>query len=282
MSFVGKLLVVVQVVLSICFMTFAGAVYSTHSNWKQAHATVSERLANAQADLAAARSTHQKAADDHQAALAKAEKTADEKTAEVAQLDLKVAKYDSDLESHERSANVAQEMARIAQEESDERNRESLELRKQNEVITRTRDDELKTRMELEDKLRAEEDKVAVLNSSIKIRLKDIALYQKALRQLGATADTTTLAAKQEPPPAVDGKVINVLKNRRGKVNLLEITIGSDDGLVEGHRLFIYRGDKYLGQAIIVQTSTDKAVAEMTKRAKTGLIKEGDIVTTKL
>lgn len=282
MSFVGKLLVVVQVVLSICFMTFAGAVFATHSNWKKSHDAVSERLATTQSDLAAARSTMEKAADEHQAALAAEEKKTATLTAEVAKLTLDNTKHESDLESHERSANVAQEMARIAQEEAEERKREALELRKQNEVITRTRDEELRFRMELEDKLRAEQDKVAILSSTIKDRLKEIVLYKKALRQVGADADVATLAAKQEPPPPVDGKVINILKNSRGKVDMLEITIGSDDGLAEGHVLFVYRGNKYLGQARIVETSTDKAVAEVTKRAKTGLIQEGDNVTTKL
>src|SRR5690242_5818863 len=35
MSFVGKILVVVQVILSICFMAFAGAVYSAQMNWRE-------------------------------------------------------------------------------------------------------------------------------------------------------------------------------------------------------------------------------------------------------
>ena len=34
MSFVGKILVVVQLVLSVLFMALAGAVFSVHQNWK--------------------------------------------------------------------------------------------------------------------------------------------------------------------------------------------------------------------------------------------------------
>jgi chromosome segregation ATPase len=37
MTFVGKVLVVVQVVLSLCFMAFAGAVYTVQQEWKTAH-----------------------------------------------------------------------------------------------------------------------------------------------------------------------------------------------------------------------------------------------------
>ena len=34
MSFVGKILVVIQFVLSICFVAFAGVVYTAHMNWR--------------------------------------------------------------------------------------------------------------------------------------------------------------------------------------------------------------------------------------------------------
>src|SRR3970040_390648 len=37
MTFVGKVLVVVQVFLSLCFMAFAGAVYTVQQDWKAAH-----------------------------------------------------------------------------------------------------------------------------------------------------------------------------------------------------------------------------------------------------
>ena len=37
MTFVGKVLVIVQVVLSLCFMAFAGAVYTVQQDWKTAY-----------------------------------------------------------------------------------------------------------------------------------------------------------------------------------------------------------------------------------------------------
>ena len=34
MTFVGKLLVIIQLVLSICFMALAGAVFTRHTQWQ--------------------------------------------------------------------------------------------------------------------------------------------------------------------------------------------------------------------------------------------------------
>ena len=44
MTFVGKVLVIVQVVLSLCFMAFAGAVYTVQQNWKTAYERKVEEL----------------------------------------------------------------------------------------------------------------------------------------------------------------------------------------------------------------------------------------------
>ena len=51
MTFVGKVLVVVQVVLSVCFMAFAAAVYTTPNNWKLQHEQLVEKSTQTEADL---------------------------------------------------------------------------------------------------------------------------------------------------------------------------------------------------------------------------------------
>ena len=78
-------------------------------------------------------------------------------------------------------------------------------------------------------------------------------------------------------PPVVDGLVLNV-----GKDNLVEISIGHDDGLREGHELDVSRGNRYLGRIIIVRTQPDRAVAEIKKDFSKGLIQKGDRVRTKV
>jgi hypothetical protein len=64
----------------------------------------------------------------------------------------------------------------------------------------------------------------------------------------------------------------------------LEITIGSDDGLVVGHELFLYRTSprpEYLGKVLVISVDPDQAVAKVIGHTYQGKkIKEGDSVSS--
>jgi len=78
-------------------------------------------------------------------------------------------------------------------------------------------------------------------------------------------------------PPVADGIVAAV-----GERNLVEISIGSDDGLRVGHRLHVYRDNTYLGHAIVLKTDPDRSVAQIDKKTQRGAIQVRDQVTTTL
>ena len=77
-------------------------------------------------------------------------------------------------------------------------------------------------------------------------------------------------------PPKVDGVVLEV----SGK-DLIEISIGADDGLKVGHALDVYRGSTYLGRIVIRKTGPDRAVGQVLRELQRGQIKRGDRVTTR-
>lgn len=64
--------------------------------------------------------------------------------------------------------------------------------------------------------------------------------------------------------------------------DLIEISLGSDDGLRKGHTVEVFRGSSYLGRARIVKTGPSQAVAEMLKEYQKGFIQKGDRVATRL
>lgn len=72
----------------------------------------------------------------------------------------------------------------------------------------------------------------------------------------------------------VDGVVLVVRKD------LVEISIGSDDGLRKGHRLDVYRESTYLGRVAVRRTAPDRAVAEIIPAFHKGQIRKGDVVRT--
>ena len=63
-----------------------------------------------------------------------------------------------------------------------------------------------------------------------------------------------------------------------------EITIGSDDGLVVGHQLFLYRtkpSAEYLGKATVISTDPDRSVIRVIgTTVQNKKVREGDIVSS--
>jgi hypothetical protein len=88
--------------------------------------------------------------------------------------------------------------------------------------------------------------------------------------------DLDEFAPVDGKPPTVDGVVIAV-----GSKDLLEISIGADDGLKKGHTLEVYRGNSYLGRVVVAETWPDVSVVKIIPEYKKGTIKKGDRVATK-
>lgn len=63
---------------------------------------------------------------------------------------------------------------------------------------------------------------------------------------------------------------------------LIVISAGTDDGLRIGHEVDIYRGDRFLGKAVISNPEYNMSAARVLAEYRQAVIREGDIVTTKL
>jgi hypothetical protein len=77
-------------------------------------------------------------------------------------------------------------------------------------------------------------------------------------------------------PPKVDGVVLMV-----GRDNLVEISLGSDDGIRRGNTLEVFRATKYKGRVEVVQTSPDKSVAKIIPGFQQAKIERDDRVATR-
>jgi vacuolar-type H+-ATPase subunit I/STV1 len=86
-------------------------------------------------------------------------------------------------------------------------------------------------------------------------------------------------AAPGDVVPRVRGVVAKI--QRSGGSQLIEVTIGSDDGLKPGHTLEVFRGDRYLGRAEILKTEPDRAVGRILRQFQEGQIQGGDDVATR-
>lgn len=77
------------------------------------------------------------------------------------------------------------------------------------------------------------------------------------------------------PLPKVRGEVTTI-----GSNGLVEISLGSDDGLRAGHELDVFRRTTYMGRIKVLKTTPDRAVGGVFKEPKEGKIEKGDRVTT--
>jgi hypothetical protein len=93
------------------------------------------------------------------------------------------------------------------------------------------------------------------------------------LRKFGLRPDTP---GPNEPPPPLNGLVTKVSTTGQ----LIEVTVGSDDGLRKDHTMEVFNDKRYLGRMKVIETKPDSAVGRM--EILNGRIQRGDRVATKL
>ena len=72
-----------------------------------------------------------------------------------------------------------------------------------------------------------------------------------------------------------------MLKAEKGSREYLEISLGSDSGLVVGHKVTVFNGEKFLGEVQLTIVEPDKAVGYSIKKSKNAVYHKNDEVTTK-
>lgn len=290
MHFVGKILVVLQLILSVLFMAFAGAVYSAHLNWRTEAQKQQKKVTEVSGKLKDAET----AMESYKTAMEKKVKDAEDKErvadATNKTLETEVSRLKKENAELAVARKTSAEQTQIGGEEAVARNEEAENLRKLNHDQALKLDAEFAVRTKLEDD-----------NHSLKLDLEAsrqknrevLALYavaRRALEAAGITADVRELANRSAPPPPVEGKVEEVKPaKRQGASELVEISLGSDQGLKKGHKMAVWRTGlkggqraKYLGEIMIINTTPDKSVGEVIENTRNGVIQKGDNVTTKL
>ncbi len=288
MSFLGKLLIAFQLVLSIVFLAFAGAVFSTQQNWKTLAETNEKNLKTEQAAHQNDLQADQLAKANLQQELKNELMNASVAAGSAKLLEDDVTSLKKELVAARTERDSQRTLAQVATEEARQRRDEALQQRAVNNDLH-------KLLTEKNDKVKALED--IVFNKSVEEKsltdkhsklLQESAIYKKILAANGLSADPKSVVGLQAPPPTVQGEVLETKRGGRAGSDLVEISLGLDDGLVEGHKLSVYRpaaGDRaasYLGEIRIVYVTPDRSVGVVVARAKNGIIAKGDNVTSKL
>lgn len=282
MTTFGKILVVLHLVLSVIFMAFAGAVYTAHSNWmkkagdsKKAEDKAKGDYANLQAEAERERSL----ASEKQKQL---QDDVNSLTGELRQKTDELRIVNVDYNQVKTALDAEKELARLTSEEATERIKEATLQREKNSQLYQTRNEVVTELKQLEEKLFALEVAKQQMEDKYNLLLRDNATMVSFLAAKQLPTDPKLMLTSTKPPVDVDGIVLVAKKAERGGNELVEISIGSDDDLREGHILTVYNRDKFLGQIKLIKVAPDVSVGLVIRKANNSVIQRGDNVTTKL
>jgi hypothetical protein len=279
MTLVGKIFTVLILVMSVAFLMLAVTIFATHRNWRnvvmgtegqpglqsranelsQVNEALRQEIERSSNRLAIEQAARRYALASLQTKLEQAQQQVRQQEDQLAELQANHGTMVTTLETNEENLRAITEelvnlrtVLRDAQQARDDKFDEVVVLTDQLNEITGT----LRTLREREVQLLAQ------------VGRQKLVLERHDLDEFTPVVDI---------PPEVDGIVTAI-----GDKDLIEISIGSDDGLREGHTLDVFRNNAYLGRIVIRRTEPDRAVAEILKAYRKGIIKRGDRVATKL
>lgn len=276
MNWLGKVFVVVIVIMSLFFMGLSMAVFATHKNWQQVATDLNKKLTEAKTENARLVTEHNRRVEE----LEKEKTSAEQQAAKLDAERVSLAERNNIIQSELDGLKQTQQQ-HIAALDSTQKINKDLDdqvagLRTQIRTTLQARDALFKQALDATEELhRAANDynKTRELNEEL---TKAVAGKDVVLRENGINPNTDPNSVV----PTVEGKIDRIERKAGGQ--LVEVTIGADDGLKVGNTLEISRGAKYLGRVEIIETSPDKSVGRVDRKFQQGQIQEGDRVATRI
>jgi hypothetical protein len=285
MTLVGKIFTMLVFVMSLVFMSFAVMVFATHKNWKEAALANDVAKSTGQIGLkkqleiayASKRALEGELENlktqlaEHQAA----------RRQQLAALQTKVEQAATDL------ATTQAELARlqtahteavaklgVAEANLEKNITENAGLRTDIVTIQQDRDEKLSRVVSLADLVNQAQTKLTQLEERRQQLIAQVAFQKMTMEANGIDANGPLPVSLERP---VDGVVTAVSEK-----NLIEISIGLDDGIREGVTLEVFRENKYLGKVIVRKVTANRSVAEIVPDFLQAPIRKGDRVASKI
>jgi hypothetical protein len=282
MNWLGKVFVVLILIMSLVFMGLAMAVYATHRNWKD--------VIEGTPGSPGLRTRLQQAEQKNQELIAQHNRKVEELEGEREAAEQQVRKLEAErvglatrnqgiqAELDKLNQDIAQATAAVAatQANNDKLAAEVTNLRQQIRTAQQARDAAFKETLASTEQLH----QLIGRYESAQERLQQLLQENTGLKSVMQSHNIDPKTDPSGVVPTVDGVVSQV--RRVPGDQLVEVTIGADDGLKEGDSLIVFRGNRYLGRLAILETSPDKSVGRVERRYQQGQIQEGDRVATRL
>jgi hypothetical protein len=273
MSLLGKIFTVCILLASFFLMIVAMFVYATHKNWSAEHSALSQKFQEAQTANQALEAKYT-----DQIAQLQAEKDAALQDVSKLESELDTVSRQNAVTQQEVDELRAQRREVVGLVTATENNNESLMtevlgLRSSIAENQQARDDAFQKTLQATNELHT---------TSLQFQ----ALKERSAQLVQQLSEA--IARMREGGMDPNGEIV---VQARGKVTgsrradgrqLVEISLGYDDGIRPGQKIEIFRGDRYLGRAEILRADPDVAVGSVMREYQVGQIQEQDDVSTKL
>jgi hypothetical protein len=263
-------------------MCFAGAVYTFQKGWRDKAESSARQVGDLQKNL----SDQQTARADEKTKLEADKKTLEDAAgtarAQIDQLTVDLQQTRARLADAEQERDKHLADLVVAQQEAQARITETTAARSEINTLRDQLNQGIAVRRTLEDQKLDQQGKIDESAEREQQMLKEIG----RLRDLCRVNRVDPNEAYAGPVPAainrVDGVVRQSRRNASRSAELVEISVGSDDGIATKMKLVVFRGSRYICEIEITDVYPDMAVGRVIEETRNGSIERGDNVTTKL
>lgn len=284
MNVIGKIFVFAVFVMSLVFMSFAVAVYSTHTNWQEEIERTADQVRAGKplgwkAQLDEAKKQQKTLADEISQLSRQVAESEAARDQVVAKIQTALEKKDTEL----------QELRKKKDEREDEREKAQAELtatRSELEKVAKTVDELRSDIRGMQSKVDEQVDRTAKIAGDLHEKESFLEIANERKAQLEKQVANARLLLKQhglaidslprDHVPAIDGVVTAVADDS------IEVTLGGDDGVQMGHFLEVWRNDEYVGRVQVISVKSDRSVGRVIPEFRRGIIQPGDRVATRL
>ncbi|MCG8448075.1 MAG: hypothetical protein MI725_00660 [Pirellulales bacterium] len=276
MNLLAKIITVVILLVSLLMMFLSVTVYTTHKNWKGIANNLRTQLNTARNENQQLESKYQSLDSQLQAEIEAAQQEVRKLESERVQLLAQNSAIQQDLDQLRQKDRSNTAAMASTQANNEKLTAEVESLRGDIRRNQQARDEAFATALKATDELHQALGKLNLISQRNAQLAQELGTKTSLLRSKGIDPNT----APDEIVPMIRG-VVSAMHRTAG-AQLIEITIGADDGLKKDHTVEIFRGERYLGRAVIMKTEPDRAVGRVLRRFQQGQIQENDDVATRL
>lgn len=275
MNLLGKMLTFLILVASVAFCFIAIVVVASHQNWKQqalenkAKAEQYRNAANtAQTELEEARTMLEEAAVSRAKAISQLYSELSVVNKSLSDAETQLQQKSAQL--NDSNASLARSQARLAEQDN-----EIATLTQQNNDLANS----LANKSASVASMLSQVEQAMVKQSQLGSQLEDALAKYNELKKVATVMgfDENTLTA--QTPPDLMGRVTGVSARQK---DVFAVSLGTDDGLKEGHTIDVIRGGRHIGTAKVTTARANNATARFVEGMRNAAVQVDDQVTTML